>query len=234
MKILKKYKTKIIAGVIIAAVLAFVYWWGGDSPGLRGWNPQSATSSDTIYTPSETAEQPAPAEMPDAEQSDGNTPEEAKVSDTDSSQDSPTETPPDSADAAQKNAEYSANNGMVLDSETGKDKYLTDPVPVGKPGPVEPQDAVLSDKELTCTLSVRCDTILANMAWLDPEKTELVPEDGVIYAEKTVTFYQGESVFNLLLREMKKHKIHMEFVNTPIYNSAYIEGINNIYEFDCG
>ena len=234
MKILKKYKTKIIAGVIIAAVLAFVYWWGGDSPGLRGWNPQSATSSDTIYTPSETAEQPAPAEMPDAEQSDGNTPEEAKVSDTDSSQDSPTETPPDSADAAQKNAEYSANNGMVLDSETGKDKYLTDPVPVGKPVPVEPQDAVLSDKELTCTLSVRCDTILANMAWLDPEKTELVPEDGVIYAEKTVTFYQGESVFNLLLREMKKHKIHMEFVNTPIYNSAYIEGINNIYEFDCG
>ena len=26
----------------------------------------------------------------------------------------------------------------------------------------------------------------------------------------------------------------MEFVNTPIYNSAYIEGINNLYEFDAG
>ncbi|MDR2296437.1 MAG: DUF4430 domain-containing protein, partial [Clostridiales Family XIII bacterium] len=28
--------------------------------------------------------------------------------------------------------------------------------------------------------------------------------------------------------------IHMEFENTPIYNSAYIEGINNLYEFDAG
>ena len=26
----------------------------------------------------------------------------------------------------------------------------------------------------------------------------------------------------------------MEFVNTPMYNSAYIEGIHNLYEFDCG
>ena len=26
----------------------------------------------------------------------------------------------------------------------------------------------------------------------------------------------------------------MEFENTPIYNSAYIEDINNLYEFDCG
>ena len=26
----------------------------------------------------------------------------------------------------------------------------------------------------------------------------------------------------------------MEFSNTPIYQSAYIEGIGNLYEFDCG
>jgi hypothetical protein len=28
--------------------------------------------------------------------------------------------------------------------------------------------------------------------------------------------------------------IHMEYVDTPIYDSAYIEGINNLYEFDAG
>ncbi len=33
---------------------------------------------------------------------------------------------------------------------------------------------------------------------------------------------------------MKKHKIHLEFTLVPLYNSHYIEGINNIYEFDCG
>ena len=32
----------------------------------------------------------------------------------------------------------------------------------------------------------------------------------------------------------KEKGIHMESSWTPIYNSAYIEGIHNLYEFDCG
>jgi hypothetical protein len=123
---------------------------------------------------------------------------------------------------------------MKIDSATGKDKYMTDPVPEGKPIPVEPETVEISDVEYTCTLSVRCGTILNNIDWLDPEKVELVPEDGVIFPVTEVTFYEGESVFNVLQREMKKAKIHMEFTNMPIYNSVYIEGINNLYEFDCG
>ncbi len=139
-----------------------------------------------------------------------------------------------SAGVEEGSKSYSESQGMIIDSTTGKDKYLTDPVPEGKPIPVEPQNAAITDVERTCTLSVRCDTILDNMDWLDKEKVELVPEDGVIFATKTVTFYEGESVFNVLQREMKKAKIHMEFANTPMYNSVYIEGINNLYEFDCG
>ena len=106
--------------------------------------------------------------------------------------------------------------------------------PIPTPEPVESENAVISDKELTCTLSVRCDTILGNMDKLESEKLDNVPKDGVIFAEKTVTFYEGESVFNVFMREMKQNKIHLEFENTPIYGSAYIEGIANIYEFDCG
>ncbi|MGN1122552.1 MAG: DUF4430 domain-containing protein, partial [Eubacteriales bacterium] len=74
----------------------------------------------------------------------------------------------------------------------------------------------------------------SNLDRLDPEKAELVPADGVLFAEQTVTFYDGESVFNLLVREMKKNRIHLEFENTPLYRSAYIEGIGNLYEYDCG
>lgn len=129
---------------------------------------------------------------------------------------------------------YSKSMGMEVNPKTGKDKYLTDPVPEGKPVPMEPQNTKITDIERSCTLSVRCDTILDNIDWLNPEKVELVPKDGVIFANKKVNFYEGESVFNLLLREMKRGKIHMEFSNTPMYNSAYIEGINNLYEFDCG
>lgn len=139
-----------------------------------------------------------------------------------------------SSGVEQGDLSYSEENGMVIDPETGKDRYLTDPVPEGKPLPVEPQDVEFSDVTYTCTLSVRCDTILDNMDWLDPEKVELVPEDGVIFPATEVTFYEGESVFNVLQREMRKAGIHMEFEDTPMYNSAYIEGINNLYEFDCG
>ena len=114
------------------------------------------------------------------------------------------------------------------------DKYLTDPIPEGRPSPVEPQDAEITDTKMRCTLSVRCDTILSNISKLDKDKKELVPSDGVIFYKEDVIFYEGESVFNVLLREMKQNKIHIEFVDTPIYNSAYIEGIGNLYEFDCG
>jgi len=72
------------------------------------------------------------------------------------------------------------------------------------------------------------------MNLLNKEKHEFVPPDGVIFPETEATAFEGESMFNLLQREMKQARIHMEFVNTPIYNSAYIEGINNLYEFDAG
>ena len=117
----------------------------------------------------------------------------------------------------------------------GKDKYHTDPVPEGKPNPVEPEDQEI-DKSTTytCTFSIECSTILNNLDQLDPDKLEMVPSDGVILAKITVTFYEGESVFDVLQRVCRENNIHMEASWTPIYNSAYIEGIHNLYEFDCG
>ncbi|WP_242958707.1 DUF4430 domain-containing protein [Flavonifractor sp. An112] len=123
---------------------------------------------------------------------------------------------------------------MAINPETGKDQYLTDPVPEGKPLPVEPQDVTIGTTAYSCTISISCATILDNLDLCDPEKKELVPEDGWILEPMTVTFYEGESVFNVLQRTCKQQKIHMEFEDTPMYNSAYIEGIHNLYEFDVG
>ena len=117
----------------------------------------------------------------------------------------------------------------------GKDKYNTDPVPEGKPKPVEPEDQeVDKGTSYTCTFSIECSTILNNLDMLDPDKLEMVPSGGVILKKTTVTFYEGESVFDVLQRVCKEKGIHMEAEWTPIYNSAYVEGIHNLYEFDCG
>ena len=81
---------------------------------------------------------------------------------------------------------------------------------------------------------VRCDTINNNPDLLDKAKHTVVPKDGIIFEKSNLMFSEGDSVFDVLLREMKNNKIHFEYVNTPMYNSVYLEGINNIYEFDCG
>ena len=127
------------------------------------------------------------------------------------------------------------DNSSAAGQNGEKDKYLTDPVPEGKPKPVEPEDTeVNKGTSYACTFSIECSTILNNLEMLDPEKLEMVPSGGVILAKTTVAFYEGESVFDVLQRLCKETGIHMEASWTPIYNSAYVEGIHNLYEFDCG
>lgn len=118
---------------------------------------------------------------------------------------------------------------------TKQDKYKTDPVPEGKPMPVEPEDqTVNNEKTYTCTFSIECSTILNNLEDLEPDKIDAVPSNGIIFSMQTVTFYEGESVYDVLQRICKENEIQMEASWTPIYNSAYVEGIHNLYEFDCG
>ena len=90
------------------------------------------------------------------------------------------------------------------------------------------------DDVMICSLYVRCDTLFNNIEKLDKSKISIIPGDGIIYKNSRVNISDGDSVFDILLREMKENKIHLEFTKTPVYNSAYIEGIGNIYEFDCG
>ncbi len=119
----------------------------------------------------------------------------------------------------------------VVPTVTVEPQKIPEQIPEEPAKEVPPQPVV---EELTCTLTIRCDTILNNIDWLVPEKLSLVPENGVIFSKQNIVFNENESVFDVLLREMQLNKIHMEFVKTPVYESVYIEGLNNLYEFDCG
>ena len=50
----------------------------------------------------------------------------------------------------------------------------------------------------------------------------------------TVGFDNGESVYDILRRICDENKIQMESSFTPAFGSYYVEGINNLYEFDVG
>ena len=91
-----------------------------------------------------------------------------------------------------------------------------------------------ASKDLTCTISISCSTILSNMDQCKEPKKEYVPDNGVILSTTTVTFTEGESVFDVLQRVCCDNGIQMEASRSPKYNSAYVEGIANLYEFDVG
>ena len=87
---------------------------------------------------------------------------------------------------------------------------------------------------LHCTVRIECSTVLAHMDDLKAGKADIVPSDGVLLPETTVAFSEGGTVFDVLQQVCRAQGIHMESTWTPAYNSAYIEGIGNLYEFDCG
>lgn len=89
-------------------------------------------------------------------------------------------------------------------------------------------------QSLTCTVSISCASILEHMDLCDPEKLELAPEDGWLLEPVEVSFQEGQSAFDVLQQVCRENKLHLEFSTTPVYGSAYIEGIGNLYEFDCG
>ena len=90
------------------------------------------------------------------------------------------------------------------------------------------------DGKLTCTLEIRCDTLLNHLDEMKAGKAALVPENGQLLAETKVEFNAGDSVFDVFRQILREEKIHFEYTDTQIYNSVYIEGIGNLYEFDCG
>lgn len=86
----------------------------------------------------------------------------------------------------------------------------------------------------TCTIQIRCDTVLHNIGNLAPGKDAYVPVNGTILAASTVQIADGDTIFDVLRAVCSAAGLQLEYSWTPAYDSYYIEGINNLYEFDCG
>lgn len=84
------------------------------------------------------------------------------------------------------------------------------------------------------TIEIHCDTILDNLGNLTSGKEVYVPGSGTILSTSKIEFTEGETVFDVLKKACNRAGIQLEYRYTPIYESYYIEGINHLYEFDCG
>ena len=88
-------------------------------------------------------------------------------------------------------------------------------------------------KKITCRIKISCASILDNMDSLKPEKKQYVPSDGIILNTVTVTVNEHESVYEALRNACSSHGIALDSEYSARYKSAYIRGINNLYEKDC-
>lgn len=114
-------------------------------------------------------------------------------------------------------------------------------------------DVITEDSE-TVFMSIECGAILNNWNDLDANLRyeKYVPPDGMILPkggdEKAVSaegyetlkieyvLRKGDTVFDILVRAARHNKIQMEHQDAPLnaFNSAYVKGINQLYEFSCG
>ena len=214
----------------------------GSKTSVLNFTLSQAGSFTVVAEETSQGEEPVSATTENTSQAEKATTE--STSQTEKATTGTTEKETQTADAPKKTTEVDpylteskSGGGRVLSDgkQTGQDQYLTDPVPQGKPMPVEPEDQTIDQgRSYTCTFSIECATILNNLDDLNEDKLDAVPSNGVILPKTTVTFYEGESVYDVLQRVCSENGIHMEASWTPIYNSAYVEGIHNLYEFDCG
>lgn len=242
-ELLKKHKYKIIAAVCALAVLTGAFFVGGslgnNAPAVvKSSTADVAVSAENTTVSQSTNESTAPTESP-TKATGKNKPEQkatapTSTSKTKSEQSAVSNQTSKSSSSSSSTSSKTSSKSSQSSTSTKQDKYKTDPVPEGKPQPVEPQEQEIVDNTLKCTFSISCATVLDNMDILDKSKKDIIPDDGWILKPVTVTFNEGESVFDVLKQVCKDNKVQLEFSFTPIYNSAYIEGINNLYEFDCG
>lgn len=145
----------------------------------------------------------------------------------------------DGENAGSQNGSQAGDSGLGENSYNEEGSSGNGDVSNGSSSGSSGKQDVANDEEASgsshiCTISISCATILNNMSDLKSGKEEFVPSDGWILAASEVEFTEGESVHDILQRVCKDAGIQMESSFTPAYNSAYVEGINNLYEFDCG
>ena len=99
--------------------------------------------------------------------------------------------------------------------------------------PVPTPDQKPDTKKDTVTITIRCDTAVNNGMHLESKWAGIVPVSGVIMPVTTVEFDDGDKVFDILSYVCDKYKIHMSY-RGGTDSSCYVEGINNLYEFDGG
>lgn len=235
---IKKYKKWIIGSTIVVMVLVIAFLSGGTktAPPSSSGEAATDTSGQELFS-SVTGSTGFDSSRKDAtegkNESEGKSSTRTEGTDSDTSERNPgVSTDTGAGRGTEKNPEGSSVNG-----NTDRNSADTESASADTAAADSDTEAETTENEpvtFSCTISISCANILNHLDSLDPAKTELVPESGVILGTTTVTVTEGDSVYDVLRRTCSNAGISLDASFTPVTGSAYVRGIQNIYEFDCG
>lgn len=128
------------------------------------------------------------------------------------------------------NAQSQENTSKIISvPTTTSEANPSSPTPaIQVPIPIKPEN---TDKKAV-TIAINCSTAVAKGLDKQEKFKDVVPANGLILPPTKVEFKEGETVFDALKLVVRANKIQMQYEGSK--GKPYINGINNLYEFDGG
>lgn len=233
---MKKYKNWIIGSTIVVMVLVIAFLSGGTKTAPPSSSGETATDSSgqelfSSVRSSTESDSSRRDTMEGRNESEGGSSTWSEGTDSDTSErNSGVSTDTGAGRSTEKKSESTSVDRNADTNSTNTEN--TESASAASDTEVETTEN--EPVTFSCTISISCANILNHLDSLDPAKTELVPEGGVILGTTTVTVTEGDSVYDVLRRICSNAGISLDASFTPATGSAYVRGIQNIYEFDCG
>lgn len=132
--------------------------------------------------------------------------------------------------------------GQTKNKSSGKksaEKGKTSSAETSKPAATPNSSKEEAGKEETVensfevSFQIDCIKILSQKKLWKEGIEEVIPSNGIFY-KGTISFTDGETVYDLLKRICQENNIALDSQYTPLYGTYYVKGIGNLYEFDCG
>ena len=107
-------------------------------------------------------------------------------------------------------------------------------------GADDPKSIIVSENSnddadtLSVSISIDCINLLNNIDDAKQGVADIIPQDGIILSKTDVTVIEGSSVYEVLQSVCNQNNIIIDTSFTAGISTAYVRGIANIYEFDCG
>lgn len=243
-------KKKVVILSVIAAVLAGAFFFAEKPPEIINENSEILQSSVSEQTSAEVSEKMQPSVISESPILESSTEENSEISVDESSQQEsvsevvseevqeseiiqPSPSEPVSESVTESDMEVIQESSITIIESSVEEIISVPESSVIIESSVEEVSEV-SESQIQCTVSISCQTLLNNLDRVKKNKLSVIPEDGWVLTAVSAAFDEGESAFDVTKRVCMENQIPFEFTLSPVYHTAYIEGINNIYEFDCG